>query len=144
MRLDYTSNDSGVPYGKTGASSYSEYLRRVSEDLGDVQDWGLPTTMNDHEHRHHNEEVGVDCARWTKLNTGKRAGDCILEAKDISSTSWAKVRFVDHNWSELWDDLFSHYERKAVSHAMTDCLRHNGCRDGEHLRCDSEGYRRGA
>ena len=27
MRLDYTSDDSGVPYGKTGASSYSEYLR---------------------------------------------------------------------------------------------------------------------
>ena len=56
---------------------------------------GLPTTMNDHERRHHNEEIGVDNARWTKLNTEKISGDCILEAKDISSTSWGKMRFVD-------------------------------------------------
>ena len=46
MKLGCNSDDSGVPYGKTGASSYADYLQRVSEDLGDVQDWGLPTTMN--------------------------------------------------------------------------------------------------
>ena len=96
--------------------------------------------MNDYEHRFHNQEVGEDGARWTLLNTEKRAGDCVLEAKDISSYSWAKTRFVDKDWSGVWNNIFPYPERKTVSHAMTDCLRHNGCKGGENLRCDSGGW----
>ena len=37
MKLDFNSDDSGIPYETTGAASYSEYLQRVNEEVGSVK-----------------------------------------------------------------------------------------------------------
>ena len=94
MKLNYARDDSGVPYRSIGAAPYIEYLAMANEEIGNVQDWGLPTTMNDYENRFSSTEIANEGARWTSLNTHKRANDCSLEAKDICPYIWGTCTSV--------------------------------------------------